>query len=142
VLDVAGKKLAPLARVHGLTVRRACERLAELGAAHHADHAPDEMIVHRSFLARAPDEAHDRKALQRIAVEQILLIVLRMRLRARVGKPIIDAHQRAEQLAAALEHCRFVMRGSVGEAREIGNELAEPCVVFHGRMLAVPESIY
>ncbi len=40
-----------------------------LGAAQHADEAPDGMVVHRRALPRTPDEAHHRKPLQRVAIQ-------------------------------------------------------------------------
>ena len=66
------------------------------------------MIVHRRLLARAPDKAHHRKALLRVGMEQILLIVLRMRLAERLVQPVVVQQQRAQQLAAARQNSRLL----------------------------------
>src|SRR5450759_454731 len=59
---------------HRLLAAGALEFLAFLRAAHYADQAPDRMIVYRSGVPGSPDEAHHRKALERVAVEQVLAV--------------------------------------------------------------------
>ena len=54
--------------------------LADFGAAQHAHSAPHAVIMHWCRLPRPPDEADDGKSPRGISVEQILLIMIRVRL--------------------------------------------------------------
>jgi hypothetical protein len=52
------------------------ELLATLGPTQDAHQAPHRVVMHRRALAGAPDEADHRKALQRVAVQQVLRIAV------------------------------------------------------------------
>ena len=95
------------------------------GAPQHADQAPYGMIVDRSLLTLIPDEAHDGKSFQRVAVEQILLIVQRTLPCESLRKPVIDAYQICKQSLADLEIFFFAVLQFIGQAREVGDEITQ-----------------
>ena len=138
-VDVAGPQRSRLERAHRLAGGAPREALRDLAAAQHADQRPHRVIVDRGLLPRAPDEAHDREAVGGIGVQQVLLVVLRMRPGVLRGQPVVARDQRREQFAAARQQPRLVVRRLVDEAREVRDELAEPGRCF--RHVVFPASI-
>lgn len=61
------------------------------------------MIVDRCLLAGTPDEADDGQAIERVGVEQVLLVVLGMRLGKLLGEPVVGGDQFGEQRLAVGE---------------------------------------
>src|SRR5471032_524707 len=77
--------------------------LRHFGAAQQADQSPHRVVVYRRRLPRSPDETEHRKARGRIAVQQILPIVLRVRPRRLRRQPVVVRQQLAQQRRALLD---------------------------------------
>src|SRR5688572_22610262 len=69
-LDVAGVE-PQLGAIGRDALRVDAIVLRAFGSAQHADDAPHRVIMNRRVLAGTPDEAHDRKPLEGVAVEQV-----------------------------------------------------------------------
>ena len=89
------------------------------------------MIMYRGFLSRPPDETDHRKAFERVAIQQVLLIELWMRLGADLGQPVVFGYQRSEQCAAVFEHPAFSNPGGGNEAGVVADEITETGGVGH-----------
>src|SRR5690606_29639599 len=102
-LDVAG--LQPRLATFGLqpAIVAHAVALSGLRAPQHPDQAPDAVVMDRRALARAPDEAHQAEPLDRIAMQEVLLVELGMRLRERLGQPAAVRDQLGEEPTPALE---------------------------------------
>ncbi|KAG1437114.1 hypothetical protein G6F57_020384 [Rhizopus arrhizus] len=121
--DVTRLQGGGLARGRQLAVRMAHVALIDFGAAQHAHIAPDLMVMHRRELPWSPDETDQRKPLQRIAMQQELLLVLRLRRGTGLGQPIVVAHQVGEGRFQR-RRLRQPVRG--GQARRGGDKTAKP----------------
>ncbi len=132
-VDAAGRQRVAARRAEPAGRGITHEFLAQLRAAHDADHAPHRVVVHRRGLARSPDEAHYREALQRVAIQQVLLIALRARLGEIVGQPVVVAHELREELLAFVEDALLVAAGLLDQAGEGLNEIAQARGLAHGR---------
>ncbi|CAO3304962.1 hypothetical protein METHP14_10190 [Pseudomonas sp. P14-2025] len=100
------------------------EALSVLGTAQHADQPPDPVVVDRCLLPRAPDEAHHRETLARVAVQQVLLIALRVGLGEVVRQPVVMGDQLGQQALACVEQGGFV-RLLVKQRGEVVDEVAQ-----------------
>src|SRR6218665_476482 len=107
-VDLAGPEHVRAQAVHGAAFLRHGEALAIFGSAQHADQRPHGVIVDRRLLARPPDEADDREALPWIAVQQVLAVVLRMRLRELGGQPVVARDQFGQQGTAEVQDARLI----------------------------------
>ena len=121
---LAGTALAPL--------RIQLELLAGLDTTHDADHAPYQVIVNGGVLPRSPYEADDREPLQRITVQQVLLVSIRIRFREIVRQPVVVAHQLGEEVGAFIEDGGFVTLRPVEQVGEALDEGSESSDVVHG----------
>ncbi|MNH29489.1 hypothetical protein D3C79_897230 [compost metagenome] len=82
------------------------------------------MIVNRSLLPRPPDKADDGKALPRVAMQQVLLIAVWVRLGQCVWQPVIMGDQTAQQALALVEEGGFV-GCPVKQVRKRADEVAQ-----------------
>ena len=96
-LHVAGLQLRGCAFWLPVLLRVLHKALRILAAAQHADQPPHGVVVNGRLLARPPDEAHHREAAQRIGVQQVLLVMLGVRLGKGVGQPVVVRHQICQQ---------------------------------------------
>ena len=69
-------------------------------------------------------------------MQQVLLVVLGVRLGARFGQPVVGADEGREQFPAVLEYRRFVFSRAFDQSRKIADELPEAHVIFHGECRA------
>src|SRR5215469_13094807 len=97
-------RLKPARSTRGIVSR-------DFRAPQHADQTPNRVIVNRGALARPPNKTHDRKPLQRIAVEEVLAILRRIRRGEFGGKPVVDRHQFVQGCGGTVEHFRFAGAG-------------------------------
>ena len=112
-------------------VNRACVGLRLLGAAQQTNQAPDGVVMYRRRLSRPPDKAHHRKTTQRVRVQQVLLITLRVRLGVSVGQPVVVRHQIGQQRTALVQDLSF--RGMGGQqCGELLHEVAQPGQIGSG----------
>ena len=77
-------------------------------ATHHAHHAPHSVVMHRRGMAWPPDEAGEGKAFERVAVEQVLLVFVRMWFGKCIRQPVVVRNQIEHQGLAPVEHDRFI----------------------------------
>jgi hypothetical protein len=98
------------------------------------------MIVNRSFLARAPHEAYQRKALQEIAVQQILPIASLVRLGKDRRQPIVPCKQVPHQRPRALEQ-GWLVQANIRERGHVRNELFQTLDSGHHAPPAVIEEV-
>ena len=73
------------------------------------------MVVNGRFLAGAPHKADHGKAFLRTAIQQVLLIELRMGLSVFRGQPIVLGHQFAQQNAALPQDILLAYSGAGGQ---------------------------
>jgi len=66
------------------------------------------MVVHRGFLARAPDEAYHRNPLQRIAIQQVLQVALLVVRGVMRRQPIVMCHQIRQMRGEFSERAGFI----------------------------------
>ncbi|MNQ95006.1 hypothetical protein D3C85_1105460 [compost metagenome] len=105
---VAGVDAHRLACRQQRTVLATDKALRVFGATQHANQAPHPVVVDRRLLAWPPYETDDGKALARIAMQQVLLVTGRVRLRQRLGQPVVMGDQAAQQALAVVEEGGFV----------------------------------
>ena len=72
--------------------------LVFLRAAQHPNGPPHPVIMDRRRLPRSPDEADNREALPGVGMQQILLVMVRMRQGVLFRQPVVVTHQRRQPL--------------------------------------------
>ena len=72
--------------------------LVFLRAAQHPNGPPHPVVMDRRRLPRSPDEADNREALPGVGMQQILLVMVRMRQGVLFRQPVVVTHQRRQPL--------------------------------------------
>ena len=123
-LDLAGRQQRGLALRHQPALGVKAEGLRHLLASQQADQAPDGVVMHRRALARAPAEADHREALQRVGMQQVLAVELRVGLGHLGRQPVIARDQRLQFTARGRQQCRLG-QGLRDQPGDLGDEVSQ-----------------